>query len=187
MSAAPLVSSGCSRTLDLPRCLLRSRRCRQIGVGDWPAKDRSRPARRRCRCRRLANTTLTATTIRYPNARQPAALRQRAGALRPVRRLFRLFLDPTRLSCALLRARRHDAVKRRRSPRSTSRWANLGLQPGMTLLDRLLGRHHDARGGKYDVNVVGLTPEQKPGQPRQQLVANSENLRSKRALLAGWV
>lgn len=39
---------------------------------------------------------------------------------------------------------------------------------------------------KYDVNVVGLTLSKNQANHVQQLVANSENLRSKRVLLAGW-
>ncbi|MFV4681233.1 cyclopropane mycolic acid synthase CmaA1 [Mycobacterium tuberculosis] len=101
---------------------------------------------------------------------------------------FRLFLDPTQTySCAYFE-RDDMTLQEAQIAKIDLALGKLGLQPGMTLLDVGCGWGATMMRAveKYDVNVVGLTLSKNQANHVQQLVANSENLRSKRVLLAGW-
>ncbi|MEQ0804539.1 cyclopropane mycolic acid synthase CmaA1, partial [Mycobacterium tuberculosis] len=94
---------------------------------------------------------------------------------------FRLFLDPTQTySCAYFE-RDDMTLQEAQIAKIDLALGKLGLQPGMTLLDVGCGWGATMMRAveKYDVNVVGLTLSKNQANHVQQLVANSESLRSK--------
>lgn len=101
---------------------------------------------------------------------------------------FRLFLDPTQTySCAYFE-RDDMALEEAQLAKVDLALGKLGLQPGMTLLDVGCGwgstmlravKHHD-------VNVIGLTLSNNQHAHVEQVLAASDNSRTKQVLLQGW-
>ncbi len=106
---------------------------------------------------------------------------------------FGLFLDSTRTYSGAYFDR--DATAREDATLETAQTAKidlalrkLGLQPGMTLLDIGCGWGAAMRRAveKYDVNVVGLTLDERLADYAQQALDRLDSQRSRRVLVKGW-
>lgn len=101
---------------------------------------------------------------------------------------FALFLDPSRTySCAYFE-RDDMTLEEAQLAKIDLALGKLGLKPGMTLLDVGCGWGATMMRAleRYDVNVVGLTLSRNQAAHVQQLFDESDSLRGKRVLLAGW-
>jgi cyclopropane-fatty-acyl-phospholipid synthase len=101
---------------------------------------------------------------------------------------FALFLDRTRTySCAYFE-RDDMTLEEAQIAKIDLALGKLGLKPGMTLLDVGCGWGATMMRAieKYDVNVVGLTLSKNQKAHVENIFAESDSLRSKRVLLAGW-
>ena len=122
------------------------------------------------------------------DAEPAAALRRGAGPLRPVRRLLRLFLDPTRTySCAYFE-RDDMTLEEAQIAKIDLALGKLGLRAGHDAARRRLrlGLDDAARDGAVRRQRRRADAEQEPEAYVEQLLAASESPRTKRVLLEGW-